>query len=310
MRNESDGCLGISVLMPAYNEEKYIEAAVASIFTQVYPMGITVELVVVDDFSTDATLELLRETKEKTGWNIQIHSNKNKGKNSAFNLAFSKSNGSYICLMGGDDLIVPSVLVKRARAVESLLAAQEDKNFGVSYCKIKTFSQDLAFDGIVIPRESKLGSKSGGAIMMSRPLAGLVFPLPEMLPNEDTWIAAFLSYKRIGEVHVPEIGLNYRIHSGNSHRRDIGFSEFKNQMWIRARALIYFYARHGASLEGDQEKKLLLAMIVEMGKYLGWSVAWLFLNGISWKDKLKAISQSTKLGYYLKKKYYKHLVGR
>jgi len=310
MRNESDDFVSISVLMPAYNEEKYIEAAVSSIFSHVYPSGISVELVVVDDFSTDATLELLNGIKEKTGWNIRIYSNKEKGKNSAFNLAFLESTGAYICLMGGDDLIVPSILTKRAKAVECLLRGREGDDCGVSYCKIKTFSEDSAFDGIVIPREGKLGSKSGGAIMVSRSLAKLIFPLPEMLPNEDTWISAFLSYKKIAETHVAEIGLNYRIHSGNSHRRDIGFPEFRIQMWVRARALIYFYARHGASLEHDQEKKLLLAMIVEIGKYLGWSVAWVFLKDVSWKDKLKAISQSTRLGYYLKKKYYKHLVGR
>ncbi len=87
----------VSVIIPVYNGAKYITEAINSILRQNYP---NIEILVVDDGSTDNTLEVLKIFGNK----IKILSQKNKGPSAARNLGLQNAKGSIIGLLDSDDV--------------------------------------------------------------------------------------------------------------------------------------------------------------------------------------------------------------
>lgn len=91
----------VSVLIPVYNVEKYIEEAIDSILNQTYK---NIEVIIVDDFSSDRTYEILQNIKKKDS-RIRLFRNKENLKIvETLNFAFKQSSGEYICRMDGDDI--------------------------------------------------------------------------------------------------------------------------------------------------------------------------------------------------------------
>ena len=94
----------ISVLMPTYNVEAYIEEAVNSILIQTYKKF---ELIIVDDFSTDKTYEILSQISRKDN-RIRLFRNKTNQKIcKTLNFALKQARGEFIARMDGDDVSCP-----------------------------------------------------------------------------------------------------------------------------------------------------------------------------------------------------------
>lgn len=94
----------ITVLIPAYNVEKYIKDAIESIIAQTYS---NLEIIVVDDCSTDNTYSILEEIKCYEPRLKLFRNNENLGIVKTLNFGLSVSNGEYIVRMDGDDLCSP-----------------------------------------------------------------------------------------------------------------------------------------------------------------------------------------------------------
>lgn len=97
----------ISLVVPVYNVEKYIPQALDSIFNQTFCSGI--EIICVDDCSTDNSLDVLKDYKEKAKSHSNISDFKiielkeNKSQGYARNLALSESTGDYVMYLDPDD---------------------------------------------------------------------------------------------------------------------------------------------------------------------------------------------------------------
>ncbi|RYZ30319.1 MAG: glycosyltransferase family 2 protein [Chitinophagaceae bacterium] len=89
----------VSVCMPAYNAEKYIEEALNSLLDQSYP---NLEIVIVNDGSTDGTGEILNQYERK---GVRVIHQENRGQCTAANTAFQHSAGEYIKFFDADDLL-------------------------------------------------------------------------------------------------------------------------------------------------------------------------------------------------------------
>lgn len=90
----------ISVIIPVYNGERYIAKAIQSVFDQHYP---NIEIIVVNDGSTDQTLKELQQF----GDTITVISQENKGQAVARNVGIKKAKGTIIGLLDGDDVWTP-----------------------------------------------------------------------------------------------------------------------------------------------------------------------------------------------------------
>lgn len=100
----------VSVIIPAYNAEKYVESAVRSIMTQTYK---NLEILVTDDCSTDSTLEILNRLAKEDCRIIVYHNEQNKGIVKTLNDLVSRANGKYIARMDADDISLPKRIEKQ-----------------------------------------------------------------------------------------------------------------------------------------------------------------------------------------------------
>lgn len=98
----------VSVIIPAYNEEKTIEKTIDSVINLDYPKSL-LEIIVVDDGSKDKTLELARKYEEK---GVIVLSKKNGGKGSAMNYALKHATGEFAVSLDSDSFVEPDVLKK------------------------------------------------------------------------------------------------------------------------------------------------------------------------------------------------------
>ncbi|MGE0132674.1 MAG: glycosyltransferase family 2 protein [Blastocatellales bacterium] len=130
----------VSVVIPAYNAEKYLAETVRSVLDQTYG---DYEVIVVDDGSSDGTLEVAKSFQSR----IQVFAKPNGGPASARNLAIKNSRGDYIAFLDSDDLWMNDKLGQQVALLE------ENPAVGLVYGEALMFTQD---DG-----EQKVGDKIG-----------------------------------------------------------------------------------------------------------------------------------------------------
>jgi glycosyltransferase involved in cell wall biosynthesis len=90
----------ISIIIPAYNSEKYITETINSVLTQTYTDW---ELIIIDDGSTDNTAEIVKQFCEKDD-RIKYYYQENSGVSSARNLGIEKAEGNIIAFLDADDV--------------------------------------------------------------------------------------------------------------------------------------------------------------------------------------------------------------
>ena len=113
----------ISVIMPCYNAEAFVEETIAGVFRQSFQ---SIELIIVDDGSTDRSSALLLETAKKYPA-LKVFTQANSGPYPARNLALQHAQGEFIAFLDADDYWTPDCL-------EKLYQALIEANADLSYC--------------------------------------------------------------------------------------------------------------------------------------------------------------------------------
>jgi glycosyltransferase involved in cell wall biosynthesis len=111
----------VSIIMPAYNVEKYIGAAIESVINQTYANW---ELIIINDGSTDGTANVAKKMAEKNP-RIKLYSQENGGIARARNKGLTFAQGEYIAFFDGDDLL-------KTEFLEKLIHAKDGAN--LVYC--------------------------------------------------------------------------------------------------------------------------------------------------------------------------------
>ena len=93
----------VSVVIPAFNHELYVEESVRSVLDQTYP---NVELIVVDDASTDRTPEILQRLADEHGFTF-VQNEENKHLNATLERGLMLASGDYVSVLASDDAILP-----------------------------------------------------------------------------------------------------------------------------------------------------------------------------------------------------------
>lgn len=117
----------VSVIMAAYNSERFIGAAIESVLRQTYQ---EFELLIIEDGSTDGTLGVIRSFSDKR-IRVLINDN-NKGTLYSMRRAMSEARGKYVAVLDSDDISEPDRLRKQVHLLERkptvLLCASKAKN--------------------------------------------------------------------------------------------------------------------------------------------------------------------------------------
>lgn len=116
----------ISVIVAVYNTEKYLDRCIESLLNQTYK---NIELVIVEDCSTDSSRKLLKKYKENK--NIKVFYNReNRGLSYSRNYGLKKSTGDFIGYIDSDDYVEPDYY-------EKLMSSIKDNKSDIAICDIK-----------------------------------------------------------------------------------------------------------------------------------------------------------------------------
>lgn len=114
----------LSIIIPAYNIDKYIAKCLDSIIIQ--DVFNNIEVVVINDGSTDETINICEKYASKYN-NIKVYTKENGGVSSARNYGIKKSNGEYIMFIDGDDFIekhyIDKMLFESKKSKSDLIVA-------------------------------------------------------------------------------------------------------------------------------------------------------------------------------------------
>lgn len=119
----------VSVIIPCYNTAEYIQETLDSVFNQTYQ---NIEVITIDDGSTDNTLQKLNENKEKHS-QLKVITQKNTYNVIARKNAVKYAKGKYLIFLDSDDKIAPVYIEKCCEV------AEKDKNIVAVYSKADFF---------------------------------------------------------------------------------------------------------------------------------------------------------------------------
>lgn len=212
----------VSVVMPAYNAAKYIEAAITSILNQTHR---DYELIVINDGSTDNTLAIAQQIAARDS-RIKIFNQENLGIVKSLNKGLALSTGKYIARMDADDISAPNRLERQLAAFKAnphLLVC------GTWFQKIDSKNKKLAtiFDPPTTNKQCKeyLLLKSCFAhpsVMINRSFSSIISLqyLEDYLYAEDYKLWSTLAH--VGEFYnIPEKLLLYRVHNSQVSSRKL-----------------------------------------------------------------------------------------
>lgn len=210
----------VSVFIPNYNYARYLPHCLDSILAQTYQ---DIEIVIVDDGSTDNSHEVLMEYQRRFPQKIHYHwhpGHANKGVSATSNLAISKAQGDYLAWTGADDVWYPEKLELQ---VEQL---NHDPCLGMVY----SYADFIDSEGNVLPGRAGIDITSdpnpvGRMLQSCHPPAmttvirrkclediGLIDDTLRAAEDWDLWIRVFLRWK-VG--FIDRSLVKYRIHGNN-----------------------------------------------------------------------------------------------
>jgi len=124
-----DDSLTATVLMAVYNDEIFIEQALESVIQQLTD---DIELLIIDDCSSDNSVEVLQNFADKDSRIRLIRNDKNQGLGYCLSIGTEKAKGKYVIRMDSDDICLPDRFTKQISFLEKnlpliSLAAQQSK---------------------------------------------------------------------------------------------------------------------------------------------------------------------------------------
>lgn len=122
----------VSIILPVYNGERYLNEAVESILAQTYPSW---ELIIVDDCSTDGTPEICQSYVKKDDRIRYVRNETNKKLPASLNVGFSHARGQYLTWISDDNRFREDALEVMAGALD------RDSQIDLVYCRIQQIDE-------------------------------------------------------------------------------------------------------------------------------------------------------------------------
>lgn len=209
----------VSVIIASYNGERFVAEAVGSILDQTWR---DLELVVVDDGSTDGTRAILHDIASRDS-RLRIIEKANEGLIATLNRAIVEARGAYIARLDHDDVSRPTRIERQARFLDA------NPDFIGVGCLMQSMTQDGTYVGKVRIRHERLQHSPGSFPPRQQWLYG---PTPmiraAMLRKAGGYREKFLASEdrdlcwRLGDLgrleRLPEVLVDYRYHGTNMSR--------------------------------------------------------------------------------------------
>lgn len=229
----------ISIILPVYNSEKFLEKCIESILKQTYQ---NFELIIINDGSTDNSKTICEKfaTAHK---NVKFFNKKNSGVSAARNYGLSKAKGDYICFIDSDDYIEKNYLeillktiiennadivecnYKRVDEIGNIIGKRDFRTFTCAdnYEIVKGFAENIHF-----------GNALWNKIYSKKVLKGLKFK--ELKTSEDYEYLANVYLKCNKKINISNYLYNY---VNNSNSACNTYSVKQNLEVIYAREMVY-----------------------------------------------------------------------
>ena len=248
----------VSVLIPSYNHENYVQNSIKSIIEQSYK---NIELIIIDDGSTDNTWSKILEMKEeceKRFANCVFQTKENEGTCKTFNKLLDLAKGEFIYIIASDDISKPNAIESE---IEFLTSHKDyslcvgdneliDENGKICFwdekrntlydetAPFKTFAQYL---GNKERKDVKFNSKEFGSYnsltlgnyipngyLIRKSIFDLTGKFTHEAPLEDYWL--MLQISKFSKIKfIPQVLFSYRWHSANTIRNNEKMVQIENK---------------------------------------------------------------------------------
>ncbi|MFI3210943.1 MAG: glycosyltransferase family 2 protein [Peptostreptococcaceae bacterium] len=150
----SKNCM-VSIIVPVYNSEKYIENTIISVLNQSIPKE-KIELLLIDDGSSDGSIEIIHKYQSKYNFIYAFYNDINMGVSNTRNKGVNLANGKYIAFLDADDLWEKNKLEIQMNFMESnnYLVTYTNYNIidkeGINlYRSINNFDFNVTYESII-----------------------------------------------------------------------------------------------------------------------------------------------------------------
>ncbi|MBX9806829.1 MAG: glycosyltransferase [Flavobacteriaceae bacterium] len=134
----------VTVICLCYNQEDYVIECLNSVINQSYK---NIELIIVDDFSTDKSKTKISTWLEKHPKTPFITNETNLGITKSFNKALQEAKGEYVIDLAADDILLPNCVMTQVNTFKN----SPFKNLGVVYGNAELISEKGSFDSYYFP---------------------------------------------------------------------------------------------------------------------------------------------------------------
>jgi glycosyltransferase involved in cell wall biosynthesis len=263
----------ISVIIPCYNDGKYIEKAIESVRSSI--LSDAFECIIVNDGSNDKETLKVFEELEADGINI-LHQTKN-GLGSARNLGIKHASGKYILPLDADNQIQPEVFIHAREMLD------KDKSVDVVYTDLLIFGK--------VNKRIEVGEFNGDLLMLKNYIdacalirksslieEGLYDENMPFMGHEDweLWIRFFLKKRKF--IYLPQIGFKYLMRENSMLRNITAPNLLPNYIYLLnkhpeilkiAQGTYYQKVKENSSFKRYiQNKKLKAVIKILLGKSL------------------------------------------
>lgn len=225
----------VSIIIPVYNGENFIRDSIESLLNQTYK---NIEIIVVDDGSTDKTAEIVK-TFEVVRYIYQV----NKGPSASRNLGMSLAKGKYIAFLDADDLYEPEKLQKQVEILE------KNDNVDIIYTDMKLVDKNLHFRKIIKSDYVIEDQKSFHAMLLFRQIV----PIPPSI---------MIRRKCYDD------GIRYNVNLVNAEDYEFIIKLAERYKFEYLQESLYIYRRHEGNLTNQHEKQIKaeIDIIKSLGK--------------------------------------------
>lgn len=259
----------VSAIIPNYNYARYVGEAVESALSQTYS---NIEVIVVDDGSTDNSLEVLAQYRDR----IKIIRQENSGVSVARNRGVAESSGDYIAFLDADDVWLPEKIEKQVRRIQS------EDSIGIVHVGVididasgkelathlNGMEGEVASELMMFERAVILGGGSG--VMIPRKVFDKVSGFDEALSTSADWDLYFRISCDFSVGFIGEPLLKYRLHGSNMHSN---VSRMEREMLF---AYEKFFSRTSSEIGRNASKaygslyRMLSGSYFRSGKYVSF----------------------------------------